>query len=114
MASKWQSVALAACLSVAFVIVPLYRFAARVAAWRMRAPPEDAQGQWVGLGPAPVIMANESQLFSARVGAIAVAPTSLAHWLVGVGNGGVWESTDGGGTFRPLSDGAPTLATGSL
>jgi photosystem II stability/assembly factor-like uncharacterized protein len=36
------------------------------------------------------------------------------HWLIGVGNGGVWESHDGGASWSPLTDAAPTLAIGAV
>src|SRR5262245_30754897 len=49
-----------------------------------------------------------------RIASIAVDPADPSHWLLGVGNGGVWETRDGGGNWLPLSDGWPTLATGAI
>jgi uncharacterized protein (TIGR03437 family) len=49
-----------------------------------------------------------------RIASIAVDPTDSSHWLAGFGNGGVWETHDGGGSWLPLSDNWPTLATGAI
>jgi photosystem II stability/assembly factor-like uncharacterized protein len=51
---------------------------------------------------------------SARVASIAVDPASPSHWLIGVGNGGVWETRNAGQTWTPMADDAPTLATGAV
>lgn len=85
-----------------------------------RVPPEGFQGQWVSIGPTPVVRnafanaSNPQAPFSGRIGSIAVDPTDLNHWLLGVGNGGVWETRDAGGSWVPLTDAAPTLATGDV
>jgi photosystem II stability/assembly factor-like uncharacterized protein len=77
-------------------------------------------GTWVSIGPSPYVRnafgtASYPQVpFSGRVGAIAVDPTDTNHWLLGVGNGGVWETRNAGATWVPLTDGAPTLATGDI
>jgi len=49
-----------------------------------------------------------------RIASIAVDPADSSHWLAGFGNGGVWETHDGGGSWFPLSDNWPTLATGAI
>ena len=41
-------------------------------------------------------------------------PTNPSHWLLGVGNGGVWETRDTGRTWTAVADDAPTLATGAV
>ncbi|HEY1339541.1 MAG TPA: IPT/TIG domain-containing protein [Bryobacteraceae bacterium] len=41
-------------------------------------------------------------------------PSDRTHWLVGVGNGGVWETRDSGSSFTPLSDAWPTLVVGAV
>ena len=51
---------------------------------------------------------------SGRVSSIAVDPRDPSRWLVGVGNGGVWETSDAGGTWTPITDDAPTLAIGEV
>lgn len=81
---------------------------------------DDVRGQWAGIGPSPVVRNafDDPKLaqvpFSGRIGSIAVDPTNLNHWLLGVGNGGVWETRDAGGSWLPLTDAAPTLSTGDI
>lgn len=83
-------------------------------------PGTDVRGQWESLGPSPIVRngfnmpGNPPASFSGRISSIAVDPTDLNHWLVGVGYGGVWESRDAGGSWIPLTDDAPTLATGDV
>ena len=76
----------------------------------------NAPGEWISIGPSPLNyernQGNNPQ--SGRVSAIAVDPADARHWLLGVGNGGVWESHDAGGSWVPLTDSAPTLATGAI
>ena len=74
---------------------------------------EDTSGQWVNIGPAPA-MSTGAVPFAGRIASIAVDPASPSHWLVGVGNGGVWETRDTGQTWTAAVDDAPTLATGSV
>ena len=51
---------------------------------------------------------------SGRVATIAVHPTDPSRWLIGAGNGGVWESRNAGTSWVPLTDTAPTLAIGAV
>ena len=75
-------------------------------------------GTWVNIGPAPLSYAHNPadprNFNSGRVATIAVDPSNAYHWLIGVGNGGVWESMDGGTSWLPIADSAPTLAIGSI
>lgn len=79
-------------------------------------------GQWIPQAQVPFLVSGSSPATpdsyntysSGRVSSIAVDPRDPSRWLVGVGNGGVWETRDGGGTFTPLTDDAPTLATGAV
>ena len=76
----------------------------------------DVRGQWVGVGPSPVVNSQSPSGWynSGRIGSIAIDPTNASHWLIGVSNGGVWESRDAGGSWLPLTDDQPTLATGDI
>lgn len=74
----------------------------------------ETSGQWVNIGPAPNMRGTPAAAASGRVASIAVDPTSPSHWLIGVGNGGVWETRDTGRTWTPFADDAPTLATGAV
>ena len=70
---------------------------------------------WSSIGPSPLVQPSLPQNIQAgRVSAIAVDPSDPNHWLVGFGNGGVWESRDGGASWTPLTDAAPTLAIGAV
>ncbi len=71
-------------------------------------------GHWVHIGPAPMVRGPAADPHSGRVASVAVDPSNPDHWLLGVGNGGVWETRDTGRTWTALADDAPTLATGAL
>jgi photosystem II stability/assembly factor-like uncharacterized protein len=71
-------------------------------------------GHWVNIGPAPMVRGNPPEGYSGRVSSIAVDPSNPDHWLLGVGNGGVWETRDTGRTWAAIADDAPTLATGAV
>ncbi len=76
--------------------------------------------QWEPDSPAPFTTnfcgaANPCNRFtSGRVSSLAVDPRDPARWLVGAGNGGVWETRDAGETWSPVTDDAPTLAAGGI
>lgn len=58
---------------------------------------QDGEAQvWTSIGPTNAAIG--------RVASIAVDPTDQSHWLIGAGNGGVWETRDAGASFLPLSD----------
>ena len=41
-------------------------------------------------------------------------PSSASHWLIGGAQGGIWESTDSGGTWTPRTDDQASLAMGAI
>jgi photosystem II stability/assembly factor-like uncharacterized protein len=49
-----------------------------------------------------------------RIKAIAIHPTKAGVFLVGAAAGGVWKTTDGGGTWRPTFDNQSAIAIGAL
>jgi hypothetical protein len=61
-----------------------------------------------------MVRGNPEQPHSGRVASVAVDPTNPDRWLLGVGNGGVWETRDTGRTWAAIADDAPTLATGAV
>ncbi|MBI1762861.1 MAG: hypothetical protein HYR56_15635 [Acidobacteria bacterium] len=82
---------------------------------------------WQPLGPNPIgtqigqfaINYGERRVACAgRVAAIALHPqfdgTNNRTVYLGAAQGGVWRSDDGGETWRPLTDGLPSLVIGSL
>ena len=72
-------------------------------------------GEWVSIGPSALTgERNRALLQSGRVSSIAVDPADESHWLAGFGNGGVWKTHDSGATWAPVTDSAPTLATGAI
>lgn len=83
----------------------------------LRAQQDDTQ-VWTSIGPTPLAYvqatSNPANFNSGRVSSIAVDPGDSSHWLIGAGNGGVWESRDGGATWIPLSDAWPTLSIGAV
>jgi photosystem II stability/assembly factor-like uncharacterized protein len=79
----------------------------------------DGPAHWINIGPSPLTFlrtpTDPANLDSSgRVAAIAVHPTNPSRWLIGAGNGGVWQSRDAGTSWVPLTDTAPTLAIGAV
>lgn len=84
-------------------------------------------GAWTALGPAPItgednlctsppnfsICATYGKA-SGRITSLAANPTNPAIVFAGSAGGGVWRSTDSGGTWTPLTDNQPSLAIGAL
>jgi hypothetical protein len=64
---------------------------------------------WTAVGPAPVLngdlaRAGTSGPVSGRVTGIATDPTDANTVYLAAAGGGVWKTTDGGGTWAPLTD----------
>jgi photosystem II stability/assembly factor-like uncharacterized protein len=81
------------------------------------APPPSAQ-EWRSIGPDHV---SDGQTYGSnridvigRVSAIAIDPGDAKHILVGAAGGGIWESFDTGGTWKPRTDELPSLAIGAV
>ncbi|HEX2372382.1 MAG TPA: hypothetical protein VHO93_00245, partial [Actinomycetota bacterium] len=91
--------------------------AARLAA--LEAAPSGAGGVWRPLGPFAIPRGRTAGFgpgshprVAGRVAAVAVDPGDPRHLLAG--GGGIWESRDGGRTWRPRADDQPTVAVGAL
>lgn len=72
---------------------------------------------WTAIGPAPIPngqTTTTATAISGRVTAIVVHPTNPDLVYVGLAQGGVWRSTDGGLNWTPLFDQQATLAIGAL
>ncbi|HEU4398531.1 MAG TPA: hypothetical protein VFU54_11945 [Actinomycetota bacterium] len=76
--------------------------------WRPLGPFAIPHGQTHGSGP------GSRPAVAGRVTAVAVDPSDGAHLLLGTGGGGVWETRDGGGSWRPRTDGLPVPAIGAV
>ncbi len=59
--------------------------------------------QWVSIGPAPLNI-HPYGTSSGRAEAIAVRPGVEGEWLVGTAQGGLWRTTDGGQSWRNVTD----------
>jgi hypothetical protein len=76
-------------------------------------------GRWVEIGPAPLLggqvgLHGHERPVTGRISAIAIDPKDDRHWLAGGALGGVWETENGGNSWRPLTDGEASLAMGAL
>jgi photosystem II stability/assembly factor-like uncharacterized protein len=74
-------------------------------------------GQWRQIGQALLRSGtpdprNPDPYQSGRVSSIAVDPRDNSRWLIGAGNGGVWETRDAGRSWTPIADEAPSLSVG--
>ena len=100
-------------------VIGIFAVCAALALLRL-SPPADAlsaPGQWNSIGPMP-LNADPPGFIpcpdSGRVASIATDPSDLNHWLIGTGNGGVWETRNTGASWAPLTDGQATLAIGAV
>lgn len=69
---------------------------------------------WQALGPQPIRSGSQWGDASGRVTAIAIHPTNPSVVLAGAATGGIWKTTDGGTTWRAVSDTAPALAMSAI
>ena len=72
---------------------------------------------WNNIGPNPVIFENSLSEFipcSGRVTALAVDPGDPSHWLIGTGQGGIWETFNSGTNWASFTDAQASLAIGAI
>ena len=78
---------------------------------------------WYNIGPQQIVqvlgfnndtLGYDTTTYSGRVSALAVDPVNPNHWLIGAAQGGVWETTDAGGTWNPRTDDQASLAMGAI
>ncbi len=69
---------------------------------------------WAFIGPRPVKDPTYGNLDSGRVTSLTTLPGSPLDIYAGTADGGVWKSTNQGGTWIPLLDKAGNLSVGSL
>jgi uncharacterized protein (TIGR03437 family) len=67
---------------------------------------------WTPIGPRPTD--PDSSPTSGRVNSIAIDPRDTNVIYIGAAEGGVWKTTDGGASWKPLTDTQPSLATGAI
>ena len=79
--------------------------------------PHTFAGAWSSLGPNPIVTAARSDnafyALSGRIGALAIRPSN-GEYILGGAQGGIWTSTDSGGTWTPRTDDQDTLTVGAL
>ena len=70
-------------------------------------------GKWTSIGPRPT---NAGSIFvtAGRVNSIAIDPRNSNTLYAGAAEGGVWKTTNGGVTWKPLTDAQPSLANGAV
>ena len=74
-------------------------------------------GTWTEIGPAPLPNGqteNVSTPVSGRTVSIAVHPTNPNIAYVGTAQGGLYRTTDGGNTWKAMTDSAQSLAIGAV
>lgn len=72
---------------------------------------------WQSIGPAPLnaeILGNFNVNASGRTTAILINPTDPNTVYIGAAQGGVWKTTNGGDSWRPLTDDQPSQAVGAM
>ena len=69
---------------------------------------------WTPIGPRPANSGGSVGSVSGRIGAIAVDHTNADIVYLGGAQGGIWKTTNGGGTWTPLTDDQPSLAVGAI
>src|SRR5579871_3784315 len=67
---------------------------------------------WTPFGPAS--LSTGSGNVSGRIAGVAVDPTNSSNIYIAAAGGGVWQATDGGSVWNPLTDVQATLAMGSI
>ncbi len=77
--------------------------------------PDTTQPYWMNIGPRPTVP-NVSTWghTSGRINTVVVKPDNPNVVLVGGSNGGIWRSSDGGVTFKPVADDQMMLPVGSI
>lgn len=75
-----------------------------------------AAGDWVAIGPAPILNAVSpgSQPASGRIAAVAAHPSNANIIYIAAAGGGVWKTADAGTTWQPLTDSQSSLVMGAL
>ncbi len=63
----------------------------------------DVGEEWVSVGPRGIALPN-NDVISGQVNAIAIHPTDANTLYIGASEGGVWKTSNGGGTWTPLTD----------
>lgn len=73
---------------------------------------------WQSIGPRSALAKTTSNRawgnVAGRISGLAIHPNDPSIVLLASATGGIWKSTDSGDSWRPVSDGAPSLAVSSV
>lgn len=69
---------------------------------------------WTAIGPASISGSGFGGQVSGRVTGIATSPTDANTYYIAAAGGGVWKTTNAGGSWTPLTDNQATLAMGAI
>jgi photosystem II stability/assembly factor-like uncharacterized protein len=68
---------------------------------------------WTNIGPIHVTSTSTTCWYAAensgRIVSLAIDPTNQSHWLIAGADGGIWQTTDAGGTWSPRTDNQSSL-----
>ena len=84
------------------------------AAARLRQKKPQTAPSWTSIGPQPIDTPYGASVVSGRVTAIAINPSNTSNIYITGAQGGVWETTNAGSSWTPLTDTQVSLASGSL
>ncbi len=70
-------------------------------------------GTFQPIGPRPIDSGGGIKN-TGRVADVAIDPADTDRWLIGGAHGGIWETTDAGVTWTPLTDDQASLAMGAI
>jgi photosystem II stability/assembly factor-like uncharacterized protein len=87
-----------------------------IAAPQAQSPAALSSSNWTALGPAPIASGQRpgGGPVSGRVTGIAADPSNANTLYLVAAGGGVWKTTDGGGTWTSLTDSQSTLSMGAV
>src|SRR5262249_45051628 len=77
-------------------------------------PPTLSNTTWTALGPFGLPTLGSNGIVSGRIAGVAVDPTNNNNIYIAAAGGGVWQSTNGGAAWNPLTDNQSTLSMGAI
>ena len=75
--------------------------------------PAAAGDPWIALGPGGISSVRDD-VVSGRLTSLAMDPRNSSTVYVAAAGGGVWKTTNRGASWRPMSDGLASLASGAV
>ncbi len=77
---------------------------------------QEVYGNWRSLGPSspPTRIGTDQRIGTGRIDCIAFHPVDSNTFWVGAPSGGIWKTTDGAKTWRPLGDGLAAIGIADI